>query len=423
MRDYFIRRFLLIIPTLIGATLVVFFITRITPGGPLEAAMRRTASMEGGRSFKDAGGSLSEEQKDEQAAFYGFDRPFFPAYLAWLGMIPKEGLPQEGTKLFIKFAEGEKEKAVTMRELLPRDQWKPDNAYRLIQAKVTREGILTGEDKELLAHWRARAEPEKQRVLVFRPGFNGLLQGSLGTSTRYNKAVWDMILDCMPVSIFYGLATFFITYTVCVPLGILKAIQHRTVLDNVSSVLIFVGYAIPGFALASVLVVYLAARMRWFPTGGFVGENFASLSTGGKFWDVLHHAVLPLICYLVGSFAFMTMLVKNSLMDNLAADYVRTAIAKGAGFKRAVLSHALRNSLIPVATTLGHVVSIFVTGSMLIELIFEINGYGLLGYYSIVDRDYPLVMGILVVDVVVLMIGNILSDFFVALTDPRIRFE
>ena len=423
MRDYFIRRFLLIIPTLIGATLVVFFITRITPGGPLEAAMRRTASMEGGRSFKDAGGSLSEEQKDEQAAFYGFDRPFFPAYLAWLGMIPKEGLPQEGTKLFIKFAEGEKETAVTMRELLPRDQWKPDNAYRLIQAKVTREGILTGEDKELLAHWRARAEPEKQRVLVFRPGFNGLLQGSLGTSTRYNKAVWDMILDCMPVSIFYGLATFFITYTVCVPLGILKAIQHRTVLDNVSSVLIFVGYAIPGFALASVLVVYLAARMRWFPTGGFVGENFASLSTGGKFWDVLHHAVLPLICYLVGSFAFMTMLVKNSLMDNLAADYVRTAIAKGAGFKRAVLSHALRNSLIPVATTLGHVVSIFVTGSMLIELIFEINGYGLLGYYSIVDRDYPLVMGILVVDVVVLMIGNILSDFFVALTDPRIRFE
>jgi microcin C transport system permease protein len=132
---------------------------------------------------------------------------------------------------------------------------------------------------------------------------------------------------------------------------------------------------------------------------------------------------LPLICYMVGAFAFTTMLVKNNLMDNLAADYVRTAIAKGASYRRAVLVHAMRNSLIPLATTLGHIVSIFVTGSMLIELIFEINGFGLLSYNSILDRDYPLVMGILVIDVVLLMLGNILSDFFVALADPRIRFE
>jgi microcin C transport system permease protein len=195
------------------------------------------------------------------------------------------------------------------------------------------------------------------------------------------------------------------------------------VIDNASSILIFVGYSIPGFVLASVLVVYLAARLNWFPTGGFVSENFASLTVGGKIWDVIHHAVLPLVCYMVGSFAFMTMLVKNNLMDNLAADYVRTAVAKGAGFKRAVLVHALRNSLIPLATTLGHIVSIFVAGSTLIELIFEINGFGLLGYYSLLDRDYPLVMGILVVDVVLLMLGNILSDYFVALTDPRVRFD
>jgi microcin C transport system permease protein len=154
-----------------------------------------------------------------------------------------------------------------------------------------------------------------------------------------------------------------------------------------------------------------------------MGENFDSLGLAGKIWDVAHHAALPLVCYLIGNFAFMTMLMKNNLMDNLAADYVRTAIAKGATFKRAVLAHALRNSLIPVATTLGHVVSIFVAGSFLIELIFEINGYGLLSYYSIVDRDYPLVMGILVLDVVLLMLGNILSDFLVALTDPRVRFE
>lgn len=418
MRDYFIRRFLLIIPTLIGATLVVFFITRITPGGPLEAALQRAASMQAERGMKDAGASLSEEQKEEMAAYYGFDRSFVPAYLAWLGVLPKEG-----DKRFIKFDKDVQEQALTLQELLPREQWKPNNAYRIIQAKVTRDGKLTADNAKDVENWRTRAEREKNRVQIFRPKFDGLLQGSLGISTRYNDYVSDMIRERMPISIFYGLASFLIVYVVCIPLGILKAIQHRTVLDNVSSVLIFVGYAIPGFVLASVLVVYLAARLHWFPTGGFTSENFDSLSLGGKIWDVVHHAFLPLICYLIGSFAFMTMLVKNNLMDNLAADYVRTAIAKGAGFKRAVLAHALRNSLIPLATTLGHVVSIFLAGSFLIEMIFEINGIGMLGYTSILDRDYPVVMGLLVIEVLLLIVGNILSDYFVALTDPRIRFE
>lgn len=418
MRDYFIRRFLLMLPTLIGATMVVFFITRITPGGPLEAALRQAAAQQGERGMKDAGASLSEEQKEEMAAYYGFDRPFLPAYLAWLGLLPKEG-----DKQFIKFEKDKDEMPVTLQELLPREQWKANNAYRTTEAKVTRDGKLTADDAGVVKTWRTRAEKDKERVQVFRPQYDGLLQGNLGISTRYNEYVWDMIRERMPVSIFYGLVTFIISYLVCIPLGILKAIKHRTVIDNASSILIFVGYAIPGFVLASVLVVYLAARLGWFPTGGFMSEDFASFTLAGKTWDVIHHAVLPLICYMVGSFAFMTMLVKNNLMDNLAADYVRTAVAKGAGFKRAVLGHALRNSLIPLATTLGHVVSIFVAGSVLIELIFEINGFGLLGYYSVLDRDYPLVMGILVIQVVLLMVGNILSDFFVALTDPRIRFE
>ncbi len=418
MRDYFIRRFLLMIPTLIGATLVVFFITRVTPGGPLEAALRQAAAQQGERGIKDAGASLSEEQKEEMAAYYGFDRPFFPAYLAWLGLLPKEG-----DKQFVKFEKDQNEAPVTLQELLPREQWTANNAYRTTPAQVTKDGKLVAEEAEALANWRTRVETEKERVQVFRPQHDGLLQGNLGISTRYNESVWGMIRERMPISIFYGLVTFIISYIVCVPLGILKAIKHRTLIDNASSILIFVGYAIPGFVLASVLVVYLAARLGWFPTGGFVSEDFDSFTLAGQTWDVIHHAILPLVCYMVGSFAFMTMLVKNNLMDNLAADYVRTAVAKGAGFKRAVLGHALRNSLIPLATTLGHVVSIFVAGSVLIELIFEINGFGLLSYYSVLDRDYPLVMGILVIQVVLLMVGNILSDFFVALTDPRIRFE
>ena len=171
------------------------------------------------------------------------------------------------------------------------------------------------------------------------------------------------------------------------------------------------------------MVVYLAARLGWFPTEGFTGDNFQSLSLAGKVWDLSYHAMLPLVCYMIGSFAFMTMLMKNNLMDNLAADYVRTAIAKGSSYRHAVLDHALRNSLIPIATTLGSITTVFVSGSILIERIFNIDGFGLLTIQSIDDRDYPLIMGILTLDVVLLMLGNILSDFMVALTDPRVRFH
>lgn len=418
MRDYFIRRFLLIIPTLIGATLVVFGITRVVPGGPLEKAMQAALMSERGGTGKNAGASLSDEQREEMAAYYGFDKPFFTAYCIWLGVWPREE-----SKQVVKIEEGKNEAQLTLKMLLPRAQWKPNNAYKVTQATVKRDGSLSGADADVLAHFKTRAEPEKQRVAVFHPTFNGILQGNFGLSTSYNLRVLDMMLSKMPVSLFYGLLTFCIAYIVCVPLGIIKAIKHRTTIDNVSSILIFVGYSIPGFLLGSLMVVYLAARLGWFPTEGFTSENFASLGVFGKAWDVLYHAILPLACYMVGSFAFLTMLMKNNLMDNLAADYVRTAIAKGSSYKHAVLGHALRNSLIPIVTTLGSITTVFVAGSLLIERIFNIDGFGLLTIQSITDRDYPLVMGILTLDVVLIMLGNILSDYLVALTDPRVRFN
>ena len=211
--------------------------------------------------------------------------------------------------------------------------------------------------------------------------------------------------------------------TLAVGKHVLDMGYRSMVLDNVSSVLIFVGYAIPGFVMASVLVVYLAARLNWFPTGGFVSEDFASLSMGGKVWDVVHHAVLPLVCYLIGSFAFMTMLVKNNLMDNLAADYVRTAVAKGASFRKAVFGHAFRNSMIPVATSIGNLIMIFIAGSMLIETVFDIQGFGLLQYQSVIARDVPVIMGTLTVASFLMLIGNIISDLVVAMVDPRIQFK
>jgi len=307
--------------------------------------------------------------------------------------------------------------------LLPRKQWTATNAYKVTPATLSRDGKLIASDPTALEGWKTRVETEKQRVVVYRPVFKGMLHGYFHLSTSYNQPVLEMMLSKMPVSIFYGLVSFILSYLVCIPLGVLKAIKHRTMIDNVTSLLIFIGYSIPGFLLGSLLVVYLAARHGWFPTEGFTGENFASLGFFGKVWDVIHHAILPLVCYMIGSFAFMTMLMKNNLMDNLAADYVRTAIAKGASFRRAVIGHALRNSIIPIVTTLGSITTIFVAGSMLIEKIFQIDGFGLLMVQSISDRDYPLVMGILTFDVILIMLGNILSDYLVALTDPRVRFE
>jgi microcin C transport system permease protein len=340
MRDYFLRRFLLIPPTLLGITLIVFMITRIVPGGPLERAIMAAQMGEAGgqRTTRDVGSStqLSEAQLDQLRAYYGFDLPPLQAYFRWLGRV---------------------------------------------------------------------------------------VQGDLGSSTRYQRPVLDMIMQRIPVSATYGITTLCIVYAVCIPLGVVKAIRHRTVVDNATSGLIFAGYSIPGYALGSLLLVFFAARMRWFPMGGFVSREFDFMPFHEKVLDLIHHGILPLTCYLIGAFAVTTMLVKNQLLDNLAADYMRTAVAKGVSFNRAVFRHALRNSLIPVATTLGQSITLLVGGSILVETIFDIDGFGLLSFSATLDRDYPVMMGLLLIGALLLLIGNILSDIIVAFVDPRIRFR
>jgi microcin C transport system permease protein len=214
-----------------------------------------------------------------------------------------------------------------------------------------------------------------------------------------------------------------ITFLISIPLGILKAMMHRTWIDNATSTFVFAGYAIPSYALAAILLVWLAARLGWFPTGGFTSFDFDDKSGPGKVLDVLYHSVLPLTCYLIGHFAFLTMLTKNQLMDNLGSDYVRTAVAKGVPYKRAVFGHAFRNALIPIVTYLGEAMVLFVAGSFVIEFIFDINGFGLLGYESLIDRDYPVVLGVVILSALLMLLGHILSDVLVALTDPRVQFK
>ena len=172
--------------------------------------------------------------------------------------------------------------------------------------------------------------------------------------------------------------------------------------------IIFTGYAIPGWVIGLFLLVLLAGRWDLFPLGGLVSETFADMGFWEKVADLAWHTVLPLIAYMISAFAMMTFLMKNTLMDNLAADYVRTAMAKGLTFRRAVFGHALRNSIIPIATTFGSNISVILSGSFLIEKVFNIDGMGLLGYESVVERDYPVVLGVLVISSLLFLIGNIL---------------
>jgi len=209
---------------------------------------------------------------------------------------------------------------------------------------------------------------------------------------------------------------------VCIPLGIIKAIKHNKSVDNITSIIVFVGYAIPNYVVAIILLLVFSSWLDIFPLGGFVGNNFHELSFFGKIGDLFYHAALPLVAYMAGSFALMTFLMKNSLMEHLASDFVRTAIAKGQNFRGAVFKHAIRNSLIPLATHFGNNISLILTGSYLIEKIFNIDGIGLLGLESVIERDYPVVMGILVISSLLFMIGNILSDICVAIVDPRVKF-
>jgi microcin C transport system permease protein len=237
--------------------------------------------------------------------------------------------------------------------------------------------------------------------------------------------VWDVIKARFPVSLFLGLTGFFLSYAVCIPLGVWKAVKHGSKFDFISSLLVFLGYSIPGWALGTALLVLFGGGSFWnvFPLGEFRPSNWEYLDFFHKVTSQIYYMFLPVVCYMIAGFATLTILMKNSLMENLGQDYVRTAFAKGLDERRVVFVHALRNSLIPIATGLGSVLSVILAGSFLIEKVFNIDGMGFLGYKAILERDYPVALGILVISSLLMLVGNILSDIVYVLVDPRIRFK
>ncbi|MBG30001.1 MAG: ABC transporter permease [Opitutae bacterium] len=421
------------------------------PGGPMERALQEAqmATEGGGSTSGQIGGGMSEEQVEQLEEEYGFDKPILQAYLQWLGVLPRErrsskaefrplGADKVGESLVanpdtetLVLLKGSGRQAKIVRDF---------NGSEVISATYSDNNQSIAEDG-----WEARIETVgdrkerwvrrsgediskaptnyDDRAIVYKTRYAGLLQGDLGRSTDFGDPVWSLIKGRIPVALYFGILTALITYGVCLPLGILKAIKHRTTIDNITSIFIFVGYAIPGFALGALMLVYLGARGGWFPLFGLTDPNFDDMGLWDQFVDLAHHTALPLLCYVVGGFAWLTMMMKNNLMDNLAADYVRTAVSKGVSFRSAVFKHAFRNSFIPIASTLGQLITILVSGSILIESVFDIQGFGLLQYQALLGRDQTVIMGTLTIAAFLLVLGNILSDLIVAMVDPRVKFN
>ena len=443
MREYIIRRLLLMPVTLIGITFVVFCLTRMVPGGPVDRLLQEQAisALAGDKALAVSSSTeVSEADIERLEELFNLQEPLWLSYLQWLGIRRREvefakaefAPDADATQVVLTSLSGHSAVINVCREgkqpVYAADAWFEEEGWRM-RIESPRDRALRWakrndiEDEKLIAEREKHPSCSRWRVVAYRKAYDGLLQGQLGRSYKYNESVAGMILDRLPVSLYFGLLGVLVSYLISIPLGVSKALHHKSLYDGVTSLFIFIGYAIPGFALGAVLLVYLGARLEWFPLYGLTSPEFPGMSFPAQLKDLAMHTVLPLSCYVVSAFAMTTMMMKNSLMEHLSADYMRTAIAKGVSFRRAVWGHAFRNSFIPLASTLGSVLCGVVGGSLLIERVFDIQGFGMLSFQALMDKDYSLIMGTVLLGSVLIVIGNLLSDIFVAMIDPRIKFE
>ncbi|WP_374320841.1 microcin C ABC transporter permease YejB [Aquabacterium sp.] len=248
----------------------------------------------------------------------------------------------------------------------------------------------------------------------------------LGQSFVHHKDVLELVKEKLPVSITLGLWTFILSYLVSVPLGIAKAVRAGSRFDFMTSLLVLIGFAIPGFVLGVALLVLFGGGsfVQWFPLRGLTSANWAELSWWGKVTDYLWHITLPVTASVMGSFAIITMLTKNSFLDEIRKQYVMTARAKGLDERKVLWKHVFRNALIPLVTGFPSAfVGAFFTGSLLIETLFTLDGLGLLSYESVIRRDYPVVLGTLYLFTLIGLATKLISDLCYVWVDPRVKFD
>ncbi len=265
-------------------------------------------------------------------------------------------------------------------------------------------------------------KPAPERLWLMLTSYAQL---DFGNSFFRGKTVIDLILEKMPVTISLGLWATLITYLVSIPLGIRKAVRHGSSFDVWSSTAIVIGYAMPAFLFAMFLIVVFAGgtSLNWFPVRGLVSENFEELSTVGKIADYFWHLVLPVTSLVIGGFATLTILTKNSFLNEITRQYVVTARAKGLSERRVLYGHVFRNAMLLVISGIPQAfISVFFAGSLLIEVIFSLDGLGRMSYEAAVSRDYPVVFGSLFIFTLFGLLIKLIGDLCYTLVDPRIDF-
>jgi len=364
MNAYIIRRLLLMIPTLLGIMLINFAIVQVAPGGPVERMIAQMQGHDTGGSSRISGSSQAEVSSTNPNLATGGSNS---KYLGAQGLDPD------------------------------------------LIAKIEK---LYGFDK-----------PAHERFFLMLKNYSSF---NFGDSFFRDESVVDLIIEKMPVSISLGLWTTLLVYIISIPLGIKKAVKHGSAFDVWTSSVVIIGYAIPGFLFAIFLIVLFAggSYFDWFPLRGLTSSNWEELSVLGKIADYFWHLVLPITAMVIGSFATLTMLTKNSFLDEINKQYVITARAKGLTENRVLYGHIFRNAmLIIIAGFPGAIIEIFFTGALLIEVIFSLDGLGLLSFEAVLNRDYPVFFGTLFIFTLIGMLIKLVSDITYSLVDPRIDFS
>ena len=359
MGAYVLRRLLLMIPTLIGIMAISFIVIQFAPGGPVEQVIARLSGQGDGTMERIGGGSGGE------------------------------GLVQESGS---------------------------DSQYRGAQ----------GLDPEFIAQLEKQFGFDKPPVERFFTMLWNYIRFDFGESYFRDITVIDLIIEKMPVSVSLGIWITLISYLISIPLGIRKAVKDGSAFDIWTSGFVIIGYAIPGFLFAILLMVLFAGGsfFDWFPLRGLTSENFSQLSWPEKILDYFWHLTLPLISMVLSAFATTTLLTKNSFLEEIRKQYVVTARAKGLSDRQVLYGHVFRNAmLIIVAGFPGAFISAFFTGSLLIENIFSLDGLGLLGFRSVLDRDYAVVFATLYIFSLLGLVVSLMSDMIYTWIDPRIDFE
>ncbi len=366
MLAYIIRRLLLIIPTLFGIMVLNFLIVQAAPGGPIEqiVAKLQGTSVEATARF---GGSATGETMGNQSA-------------------------------------------------QPRSESTGSSRYP----------GAAGVDPELIAELEKQFGFDQPLHVRFFTMMWNFIRFDFGKSYFRDESVIDLVISKMPVSISLGLWTTLLIYLISIPLGIRKAVRDGSKFDVWTSAVIIAGYAIPSFLFAVLLIVLFAGGryLDWFPLRGLVSDNWSDMSWPQQVADYFWHMTLPTIAMVIGGFASLTMLTKNSFLDEINKQYVLTAKSKGLTERRVLYRHVFRNAmLIVIAGFPGAFKSILFTGALLIEVIFSLDGLGLLGFESIINRDYPVVFATVFFYSLLGLITNLISDLIYVAVDPRIDFE